>query len=818
MPAIHAPARLAAREAAPALLRLHRALSRLSGVLTVMNSGAHPDDEQSGLLAWLRFGLGHRVVIACSTRGEGGQNALGPARGGLLGLIRTREMEEAARVLDCDVAWLGFGPNDPVHDFGFSKDGDATFARWGEARVVERLARAFRQYRPDVVIPTFLDVPGQHGHHRAMTRAALAAIAPAADPSADPGDDLPPWQVTHLYLPAWSGGGGTYDDTEPPPEATLTVTAGALDPATGTSYAEIGEWSRRRHATQGMGTWHDTPQREWRLHLAGGAPETRLAQSLPATLAELAPLCGPATADLAEAAAAITEAQAAFPAQGPIIARLADADRALERAQALLPPETAAAHGHRLTRKRREVGAALAEAAGLAPVASATILPKHGRSEISVTLHQPDPHQAQEARARLQVEGAPAGAEVALAGPATDCGSVIADDLALASQFRAGFDPLGGNGPVHVTLTARIAGRPVSIGIDPEPGPLPGPAAEITLRPSVLIRRRGDTGVLAAMIGGGAATITPPPGWQVTQQDARLSIIAPEDSPAGRVDLIPRIGGRQAVTVTRASHPHTGTVMLCTPAVLPVLTLDVNLPEGARIAYVGAGDSVGLWLKRIGLQVTILDQIAPDEDFARFTTVVAGVVAFGARPDLAAATERLHAFTQGGGHLVTLYQRPDQGWDAVRTPPLPLTVGTPSLRWRVTDPAAPVTILAPDHPLLAGPNRITAADFDGWDKERGLYFAAAHDPAYVELLAMSDAGEAPLTGSLVSAGVGAGRHTHTGLVLHHQLDRLVPGAFRLMANLVQAAPVIASEAKQPRPLTHNIGVAASPSAPRNDGG
>ena len=116
-----------------------------------------------------------------------------------------------------------------------------------------------------------------------------------------------------------------------------------------------------------------------------------------------------------------------------------------------------------------------------------------------------------------------------------------------------------------------------------------------------------------------------------------------------------------------------------------------------------------------------------------------------------------------------------------------LIVGSPSLRWRVTNPAAPVTMLLPDHKLLAGPNRITTEDFAGWDKERGLYFASDWDKAYEPLLSMSDEGEAPLLGSLVSAPVGKGRHTHTSLVLHHQLDRLVPGAFRLMANLLQPA-------------------------------
>ncbi len=211
-----------------------------------MHTGAHPDDEQSGLMAWLRFGLGIRVVIACSTRGEGGQNALGPERGGALGVIRSREMEEAARILDCDLHWLGHGPDDPVHDFGFSKDGDGTFAHWGEEKTVERLVRAYRAERPDIVLPTFLDVPGQHGHHRAMTRAAETAIRLAADATAFPehfAEGLTPWQVGKFYLPAWPGGGDTYDDELPPPDATLTIRATGRDEATGADFDRIGEWS-----------------------------------------------------------------------------------------------------------------------------------------------------------------------------------------------------------------------------------------------------------------------------------------------------------------------------------------------------------------------------------------------------------------------------------------------------------------------------------------------------------------------------------------------------------------------------------------------
>jgi hypothetical protein len=114
-------------------------------------------------------------------------------------------------------------------------------------------------------------------------------------------------------------------------------------------------------------------------------------------------------------------------------------------------------------------------------------------------------------------------------------------------------------------------------------------------------------------------------------------------------------------------------------------------------------------------------------------------------------------------------------------------IGSPSIRWRVTDPAAEIAVLAPDHPLLNTPNRIGPQDWSGWDKERGLYFAADWDPAYAALISLHDRGEAPLSGALLSASIGRGRHTHTSLVLHHQMDRLVPGAFRLMANLTQPA-------------------------------
>lgn len=236
------------------------------------------------------------------------------------------------------------------------------------------------------------------------------------------------------------------------------------------------------------------------------------------------------------------------------------------------------------------------------------------------------------------------------------------------------------------------------------------------------------------------------------------------------------------------SYSHIGQTAYLGREALSVLVLDVNRPDEVRIGYVGGGnDRIGTWLARLGFDVTDLTKDDLQGDLSRFTTIVAGIFTFGTRPDLADARLRLHRFAATGGHLVTFYHRPSDGWDELLTPPRPITIGSPSLRWRVTDPNASVEVLQPRHPLLAGPNQIGPEDWKGWDKERGLYFASRWDEAYEPLLRMSDQGEEPLLGSLISGTIEEGRHTHVSLALHHQLDKLVSGAFRLLANLVQPA-------------------------------
>jgi LmbE family N-acetylglucosaminyl deacetylase len=790
--------RLARAVHQPALVRLHRSLSRLRSAVTVMNTGAHPDDEANGMLAALRFAYGMRIVVACSTRGEGGQNALGPERGGALGVLRTAEMEEAARRMDADVSWLGHGPDDPVHDFGFSKNGDDTLRRWGEKRIVERLVRAYRQYRPDIVIPTFLDVPGQHGHHRAMTRAAEKAFALAADPSAfleHAGLGLQPWQVSKFYLPAWSGAGYAYDDEVPPPPATLSIQVAGGDDVTGLAYRQLGEWSRAAHASQGMGVWRDDPADQWSLHLklwAGGSPgpENDIRDHLPASLADLAAALRPTeAAALREAQEHIDAAIAAFPDRKRIGEALGRAAHLIEVVKTGLDREIAERISHRLDRKLREIDAVLFEVHASATCA----LFKgscHPGARMALDIHIDAPDLANltvsprlpDGMEAVETANEPGHVEYAITIPAS---------ASHTGNYPEAYDSMGGNGEAGIIVSGNVEGRTIRVDLDPEEPLKIGPLQSLSLDPTIAVIKAEDrpSSIRVQAIGADPVEWQGPEGWNVRREGDDWIVDPPQRASAGISRLIPIVDGRPASQVQAIAYPHTRPTSFITSAELKILTLDVALPTDARIGYVGGGsDHVGTHMRRLGLDVTELAEAdLKTGSLSKFTTIVVGTLAFGLRRDLQAATGRLHRFVEEGGHLVTLYHRPTDGWDHEHTPPRRLAIGSPSLRWRVTDPAAPVTVLKPDHPLLTHPNLIGADDWQGWDKERGLYFAAEYDAAYEELLALNDPGENPLKGSLVSARIGRGRHTHVALVLHHQLDKLVPGAFRLLANLVQPA-------------------------------
>ncbi|MCK0168347.1 PIG-L family deacetylase [Jannaschia sp. S6380] len=747
-------ARLEADRARPRIVELWHALTALRTPLTFLQSGAHPDDETSAMLAALRFRDGIGVGYACATRGEGGQNDIGRARGTALGTLRTAEMEAAAARLDMDLHWLGTGPEDPIRDFGFSKSGEETLAHWGRDRTRDRFAAILRRVRPDMLCPTFLDVPGQHGHHRAMTALAPEAMARAADPGVAL-DGLPPWTVQKLYLPAWSGAGQAYDDDLPPPPATVTVPGAGRDPVTGWTWARMGQHSRAMHRTQGMGRWPPEAG-DFPLHRVGGPPEVDVSDGLPRSLADLDIAGGAAVQAMMDAA------RDAFP-DPEAVARHAAA--ALARLRAAQPaPEDA----HRVDRKIAELGRVLHLASG------ADI-----RAHVDADLIGPD------AAVGFDLEASSGDArdlsvDVALPeGWRLDGNTLSAK--ALPDPYPTEWRPLSPPRPA-LEVGATVAGERIAIRLPFDRTPAPIPDRGVQAQPQTdVVNRAATRRDFTVQLTPPDAALDLPDGW--ARDGDRLT---PPPSARGRRDIPILLDGRPARQITPVQAPHVTARVLARPAVLRLSVIDAALPEG-RVGYVGAGhDRVAHWMRRMGLDVVEPSDAQLDDAgyLAALDSLVIGIFALRFRPGLSGRMPVLHAWTRAGGTLLTLYHRPWDNWDPAATPPKRLQIGRPSLRWRVTDAGATVTHLAPDHAVLSGPNRIGATDWEGWNKERGLYFAQSWDPAYVPLLAMSDPGEAPLEGALLSAEIGAGRHTHCALILHHQMEMLVPGAFRLMANLV----------------------------------
>jgi len=283
---------------------------------------------------------------------------------------------------------------------------------------------------------------------------------------------------------------------------------------------------------------------------------------------------------------------------------------------------------------------------------------------------------------------------------------------------------------------------------------------------------------------------------------ARFRVRPPAALPPGTFALraVARRGGREyREGVQAVAYDHIQRRQLVRPAETRVLVLDVSTRPGVSVGYVmGSGDGVADAIRQLRVPVTLLtaDDLAFG-DLSRFTTIVTGIRAYETRADLRSYHPRLLRWVEGGGHLVVQYNR-DAFNRVTATAGGPAGDASPSTSpfvpypavvtaQRISDETAPVRLLAPRHPLLTAPNRIGAADWEGWVQERGIQFLDARDPRYVELLAATDPfpfNPGEKRGMLVEAKVGEGTWTYVGLGLFRQVPAGVPGGWRLLANLV----------------------------------
>lgn len=798
-------------------------IERLSVTGSVLYLAAHPDDENTKLLSWFSNGLKLRTGYLSLTRGDGGQNLIGAELGAGLGILRTEELLEARRIDGAEQFFTR------AVDFGYSKTPEETLAKWGHAEVLADVVRVVRTFRPDVIVTRFAtDGSGGHGQHTASALLAHEAFDKAGDPSAFPeqlADGLEPWRPTRLVFNASTWWDPKLATSAKDPALWTTVDVGGYDALLGTSYTELAARSRSQHKSQGFGTAETRGELLEYLRLEKGpqfgAPDlfdgvvtswtrvpgservqelvSRLASEYDVTRPELSvPL-------LAELVRALD-----------MLAQSPGAERGWARHHAAAARELVLQAGGvvlQVTAARKTVApgetievtwSAIQRRASPALTLARVVDPSGRATDVSQLLAV---NKALEVKLSLATQVLTGIDEPYwLAAPYTTLyrpahgGPGIWPTLPSVCMFRGTLRLADGleievARPLTNVWVDRVAGersRPVALTPVASVEPLDPVALvtheRVTIQVDVEALTDGLDGTLVARAPAGWTVVSEAAAWKSLARGERrrasIELVRAPGAAAGDLHLtFDASKGKSDRTLHVITAEHVQPLTWYTPADVRLVPLDVTV-DVHRVGFVdGAGDDMPRALRRLGIAVERIDPAAElDTDLDVYDAIVTGVRAYNTLPALARFHARLLAYVERGGTLLVQYNTSgsDLVLDARHIGPYPFAL----TRGRVTLEDAPATLLAPDHPLLVRPNHIGADDFAGWVQERGLYFTGELDAQYTPLVAWNDPGEKPLDGALVTCEHGQGRFTYAALSLFRQLPAGVPGAYRLLANLL----------------------------------
>lgn len=798
---------LAARSQAPERVgsaEIYLRLKKLNVLGTVLYVAAHPDDENSGLIAYMEKDRLYRTGYLSMTRGDGGQNLIGDEQGVELGLIRTQEMLAARRVDGADQFFTR------AYDFGFSKSTEEALRTWGEEKILSDVVWVIRRYEPDVIITRFPpDSRAGHGHHSASAVLAHEAFVAAADPSRFPEQfkyGVKPWQAKRLVWNTFRFGA-----TNTTSEDQVKVDMGVYNPILGKSYGEIAAESRTNHKSQGAALIPRRGAADEYFTLVAGEPMQH------------DPMDGVNTSwqrvEGGEKIAAMVDRLIdAFSLEHP--------DRSVPGLVTVYKAISGLEDGYWKTEKLKEVRRLIDECSGLWLEAVTTnpyavqgdslgvtvVLNNRLNAPVSIkeiTVAGLDTVWRQELEAdknysfsrKIYVSPAKPVTQPYWLEEEMSPGSFNVKDQRLIGDpqgppayeaiFRltVGGEDMEFTRPVQYKFTDQVKGElyepvtvipPVTAQFDPELV-LFGDGEEKRFRAEASdhnghgIPKMALTPTPELTVG---APVIEPSGaaWTARPVAARGTAVI-------GTDLLFDRGGQMdtALELKTISYEHIPRIDYFKRAREKIVLADLRT-SGHRIGYIeGAGDKVPEALQQMGYEVVMLKEkdLTPDY-LAQFDAVVAGVRAYDVHGWLIARHSELMAYVKDGGNLIVQYNRGNLGRMTTNIGPYPLAVAN----IRVTDENSPVNFLQPSHPVLNYPNKITNKDFDGWIQERGIYFAGETDPAYEAVLSMNDPGEQAQKGSLVIAHYGKGIFVYTGLDFFRELPAGVPGAYRLMANII----------------------------------
>jgi len=782
-----------------AILQDLRSFREMGSVLYV---AAHPDDENTLLIAYLARGKDYRTAYLSLTRGDGGQNVLGPDFDEKLGVARTQELL-AARRLDGGRQFFT-----RAIDFGFSKDYRETLNIWGKDEVLSDVVRVIRTFRPDVVINRFSTQPGgTHGHHTASAVLGLEAFKLAGDPNAYPDQlkTLAPWQPKRIL--ANNRGGG---------ENTLHLEISGNDPVSGLSFGELANRSRAMHKTQGFGGFGGrggggTVTESFQV-LAGAPATNDIFEGVDTTWGRI-----PGGAEIGKLA---DEIISQFDAQNPAASVPALLKLHHELAELKSSDPLVAEKREQLDRIIQHcLGLEVQTSIPQAEYVPGEKLPLHHTATVHATvpvrwvatrypslkteLNKTIELHADQAAVRDSEQALPANTPLTqpywLSKEGTP-GLFNVDDPSLIGRPE--------NPPVFpIQQVFEVGGETLVIAdqpMSPSENEI-GTRRRLDVIPPVSLHFNSEVALFAPGSAqpvdieitaarpdsSGTLQLETPADWKVTPVKQSFSlakagdkikltfrVTAPAESTTAKIGASAEVrGARYGNDRMEIRYAHIPLQLLQPPARLKCVSLELAI-HSRKIGYLpGAGDTVDACIRQMGCAVTELttNDLTP-ERLKDFDAIVTGVRLFDTHRNLGPGLSALFAYVENGGTVVMQYNRVD----GLQATPLTLKIS----QERVTDEHAPVTFLAPENPVLNTPNKITSADFNDWVQERGTYFPNQWDDHFTPILACNDPGESQLKGGLLVADYGKGHFVYTGLAFFRQLPAGVPGAYRLFANLI----------------------------------
>lgn len=804
----------------PNSVDIYHQIQKLNFLGSVLYIAAHPDDENTRLISYLSNDKKARTAYLSLTRGDGGQNLIGPELRELLGVIRTQELIEA-RKIDGGEQYFS-----RANDFGFSKNPTETLQIWDKNQVLSDVVWVIRKFQPDIIINRFDHrSPGTtHGHHTASAMLSMEAFDLANDSNQFPNhlQYVAPWQPKRVFFNTSWWFYGSKEKFEAADKTNLiNLKIGTYYASLGKSNQEIAALSRSRHQSQGFGsTGTRGEEDEYIEFLKGEMPKdkTNLFEGIDTTWNRIKG--GKAIGDILYA----VEKNFDFKNPAASVAELVKAYSLIEKLE----------DKHWKFVKLEEIKKIIAACTGLYLEAvtdvqeitpGSTLKVKWeaiNRSDIVMNLEGIGAvpiykHQGEQKIRPLQTN-------VSLTETIT---LDLPNNFDLTNAYW--LNQTGTNGMYRVDNQEEIGLpdviRNAKVGFwininnvtipferlvvykynDDVKGEVYQPLDIVPLVTSSVAEKvyifnsdRSKTVSVKIKAGkdniSGNAKLEVPQNWKVTPteipfnidkkgQETIIVFTVTPSSEASEISIksVITVGDREFdKEKIDINYSHIYKQMVLKTAEAKAIRVKIKT-KNEKIAYLmGAGDEVPKSLTQMGYEVTILkpEEISA-ERLQNFDVVMTGIRAYNVVNALAYKQRLLLDFVQNGKTMIVQYNTLD---DLVTKDmsPFPIKLS----RDRVTEENAEVRFLAPNHPVLNYPNKITADDFKGWKQEQGLYYPNEWDSNFTPILSANDQGEKPKNGALLVAKFGKGNYVYTGLSFFRELPEGVPGAFRLLANII----------------------------------